>query len=106
MERSGICQSSQALRNHRPFERMQSLPWLGQWLGVSKADGIIDDLTGGTAEIPGQAIQITEHMAGGAGKIAIARSEGRVVKKGTALLHNGERRVISQSYRRNRLSGP
>src|SRR5262245_21554028 len=106
MERSGIYQSSQTLGNHGPFERMQSLAWLGQWLSVFKADGIINDLTGGTAEIPGQAIQITEHMAGGTGKIAVARSEGCIVKKGTPLFHNGGRRVISQRYCRNGLSGP
>jgi hypothetical protein len=85
---------------------VQSLAWLGQWLSVSKANGIINDLTGRTAEIPGQAIQITEHMAGGAGKIAIPRSKIRIVKEGTPLLYNSGRRVISQSYRRDGFSRP
>src|SRR5262245_13406560 len=106
MERSGIGQSSQTLGNHGTFERVQSLARLGQWLSVSKANGIINDLTGRTAEIPGQAIQITEHMAGGAGKIAIARSKIRVVKEGTPPFHNGGRGVISQSHPSNRMSGP
>ena len=44
----------------------------------------ISDLVG-IAEVPGQTVEVAEHVAAGAGAVAAARRERRIVEEGPAL---------------------
>ena len=65
-------QPPQTLRDHRPFEWVDGLPWLRQGLIILEVIGIIKAVTLRNTEIPGKAVKVGEQMTGGTGKIAVA----------------------------------
>ena len=83
VHRSLIRQTAQGLRRHRPFQRVKRNEEARRSQGVGV--GLHDVVR--VAEVPGEAVEVGEDMAGRARRLAVARGEACVVQERPPLDH-------------------
>ena len=87
-------QTAQALRRHRPLQRMERTPGRPSHEGVRVALRRAERI----AEIPRQAVEIAEDVAARARAVAVARGSLRVVQEAAAARHVRRLGVVAEIH--------
>ena len=87
--------AAQALRRHRPLQGVERR-------AATRAEGIVvrEGHVVGVAEVPGEAVEVCEDVAGRTRRLAVARRELRVVEHRTPVAHARRLRVVDRDVRR------
>ena len=106
VHRAVVGHPAQALRRHRTLHRLEDgihgLPRDQVEQGAGERPGVVEQRPVRVAEIPRQAVEIAEHVAGRAGRVAVARRDRGVVEE-PAADHDARRlRVVHRHVRRLR----
>ena len=91
VHRAVIGQAAQALRHHRALHRVgdgiEGLPRDQVDQDAGKRPGVVEHRRVRVAQIPGQAVEVAEHVAARTGRVAVARRERCVVEEPAAGHH-------------------
>ena len=95
VHRPAVRHAAQGLRRHRALQRMERLAT------ADRADRVRIQVHGvvGIAEIPGETVEVGEHVAARARRLAVARGEARVVEHRPAVAHGRGLGIVQRMLR-------